>query len=122
MTFLEKLDMLIDRNKLNKRKLSELSGIPYTTIANWYQRGYENMSITTFKSICTFFGVTMDYMARDELTEIEYYSPDRTKLRISDTESHVLNRYRAADPLDKELVHRALGISVEKENIETKIS
>lgn len=108
MTFLEKLDYLMNTKSLNKRKLSELSGIPYTTIVNLYVRSYEKMQLSTFKRLCEYFGVTMDCMARDEITEIEYYNPDKKDLHITNEEAFLISCYRSSDSLDKELALRAL--------------
>ena len=49
MDFLEKLDFLMKRYDLNKRSLSRKSEIPYTTIDNWYKRGYENLTLPTLR-------------------------------------------------------------------------
>lgn len=114
MTFLEKLDNLLERNKLNKHKLSELSSIPYTTIMGWYQRGYNGMTLTAFKKICDYFGVTLDSMARDEL-EIEYYNSNKKNLHITKEEEILLQCYRAADDMHKGLAECAVGVD-DKQN------
>lgn len=51
MDFLEKLDFLMKRYGLNKRSLSQKSEIPYTTIDNWYKRGYENLTLPTLRKL-----------------------------------------------------------------------
>lgn len=116
MTFLQKLDMLLKEHDLNKRKLSELCGIPYTTIMNWYKRGYDNMSLSTFKILCTYFGVTMDYLSRDEITEIQYYDPNHPQMYISTEEEYLVSHYRKADSLDRELALRALKADEKGDN------
>lgn len=108
MTFLEKLDYLIKEKKINKHKLSELSGVPYTTIINFYKQSYDNIKLSTFKKICGFFDVTMDSMARDEL-EIEYYNPNRKNLHITKKEELFLECYRTADDMHKGLAECAVG-------------
>ena len=55
MNFLSKLDALMADRELNKKRLADESGIPYTTIVNWYKRGYDNMSLSNFKILCDFF-------------------------------------------------------------------
>lgn len=109
LTFLEKLDYLLYINKINKHKLSELSGIPYTTILNFYKQSYENIKLSTFSKLCDFFGVTMDCMARDEVTEIEYCNPKKKDLRITPEEEILVKCYRSADDLDKTLALRAVN-------------
>ena len=93
MEFLLKLDSLMENRKLNKRRLSLQSGIPYTTIDGWYKRGYENISMSTFKTLCAFFGVTMESMAYDD-RDIEYEKD--VKREFPDDESVLLRGYRAA--------------------------
>lgn len=122
MTFLEKLDYLIKKRDINKHKFSELSGIPYTTIINFYKQSYDNMKLSTFKKICDYFGVTMDSMARDEL-EIEYYNPGKKDLHITKEEEIFLQYYRTADDMHKGLAECAVGIDksrdTEKKNLNT---
>ncbi len=108
MNFLDKLDTLMTENNLNKKSLANDSGIAYTTIVNWYKRGYDNMTISIFKKLCDYFGVTMDYMARDEVTEIEYYNPRKKDLHITAEEELLVRCYRVADELDKALALRAV--------------
>ena len=72
MTFLEKLDQLMAREHLNRRTLSRKAGIPYTTIDNWYQRGYEGLKLSTAGKLADFFGTTADYFLREELTDPNY--------------------------------------------------
>ena len=108
MTFLEKLDYLIKNNDINKHKLSELSGIPYTTIVNFYKQSYDNIKLSTFRKLCDYFGVTLDSMARNEL-EIEYYTPTKKNLHITKEEEILLQYYRAADDMHKGLAECAVG-------------
>lgn len=120
LNFLEKLDYLLYVNKINKHKLSELSDIPYTTILNFYKQSYDNIKLSTFKKLCDFFGVTMDSMARDEVTEIEYYNPKKKDLHITPEEEILVKCYRTADELDKTLALRAINadqvMEAKKEN------
>ena len=93
MTLLEKIDYLSKNRNLNKRQLSVQSGIPYSTIDGLYKVGYENMRLPTFRTLCDFFGVTMESMAYDE-KEIEYRS-DRA-MEYSPAEADLIRGYRAA--------------------------
>lgn len=108
MNFLSKLDALMADRELNKRRLADESGIPYTTIVNWYKRGYDNMSLSNFKILCDFFNVTMDSLARDDVEELEKCVPKRKGIHISKEEEFLVTCYREADSLDKELALRAL--------------
>lgn len=114
MTFLDKLDDLIKRNNLNKKRLSEKSGIPYSTIDSFYKQSYNNIKLSTFKKICDYFGVTMDSMAHDEL-EIEYFNPNKKDLHITKEEEIFLQCYRAADDMHKGLAECAVGADKSKD-------
>lgn len=72
MDFLEKLDFLMDRYELNKRTLSQKSDIPYTTIANWYKRGYESLTLPTLRKLSTYFNTSLDYWCKEEITDPNY--------------------------------------------------
>ena len=51
MNFLDKLDYLMEKMSINKSKLSQISGVPYTTIDGFYKKGYENTKISTIRKI-----------------------------------------------------------------------
>lgn len=121
MTFLEKLEFLMkEHNVKNIKRLSEELGMPRSTIDAFYKQGYSNMKLSNFRAICDYFGVTMDCMARDEVTEIEYYNPKRKDLPITPEEEILVKCYRSADDLDKTLALRAVNadqaVEAKKEN------
>ena len=107
MTLLKKIDDLLGQNEMNKRQLSVQADIPYSTIANWYKRGYDSMTLTTFKKLCSFFQVDMTSMAFDEL-EIQPYDPER--MHTTPREREIIKAYRRADDYDQTSVCRTLGI------------
>lgn len=72
MDFLEKLDFLMERYGLNKRTLSQKSDIPYTTILNWYKRGYESLTLPTLRKLSTYFNTALDYWFLDDITDPNY--------------------------------------------------
>lgn len=120
MTFLEKLDLLMkEKNIKNIKRLSEQSGIPRSTIDAFYKQGYSNIKLSNFKKLCDFFGVTMDYLARDEITEIEYYNPNKNGLHITPEEEFLVSCYRSSDSLDRELALRALKADEKGEGTKT---
>ena len=65
MTFLEKLDLLMEASGINKHKLSIMSGVPYTTIDAFYKKGYENAKISTIRKIAKALGCSLDYLIED---------------------------------------------------------
>lgn len=109
MTLLEKIDYLMYKSQLNKHTLSDDAGIPYTTIIGWYKRGFDSMSLSTFRKLCRFFGVTMDSMAFDD-REIEYYDPEAKSFYTSEEERRIIQAFRSADDLGQKLTLRTLKL------------
>lgn len=65
MTFLEKLDCLMEEKSIGKADLSRISGVPYTTIDGFYKKGYKNAKISTIRKIANALGVSLDYLVGD---------------------------------------------------------
>lgn len=114
MNFLDKLDLLCFQQKLSRRQFSVKSGIPYTTIDGLYKRGYERMQLCTLVSICDFFQVTMDSMARDD-QEIVYIK-DLLENDLTVYDSKLINEYHRLTPEGKERVDYTLRAELELSN------
>jgi transcriptional regulator with XRE-family HTH domain len=69
MSMTEKLDLLMNERGINKSELAQQSGVPYMTIVNFYKVGTENVKRSTLLKLAKFFGVSLDYLADDEVTE-----------------------------------------------------
>ena len=94
MNFLEKLDYLMEKNSLNKRKLSILSGIPYTTIDGFYKKGYENTKLSTARKLASALNVSLDYLIDDNIDGDNYKKntvPDTVE--ITPEEAHLVDLY-----------------------------
>lgn len=65
MNFLQKLDYLMEQMHINKSILSQISGVPYTTIDGFYKKGYENAKMSTIKKIASALDVSLDYLIDD---------------------------------------------------------
>ena len=68
MGLTEKLDQLMEQRGINRKALSAESGIPYTTLMSLYDKGYENIKLSTLRALARYFNVTMDYLADDNAT------------------------------------------------------
>ena len=69
MSFLTKLDKLMNERNINKSQLSKESGVPYTTIDGFYKKGTDNIKLSTLKKLAAFFGCSLDYLADDNIPE-----------------------------------------------------
>lgn len=102
MTFLDKLDWLMETHGLNKRTFSLKSGIPYTTVDGFYKKGYENAKVSTLKKIAATFNVTLDFLVCDE----ETISPENM---YTGEEKNLIRAWRLSD----EKAKRKVGIELE---------
>lgn len=69
MNFIEKLDYMMERKGLSKSKLSQISGVPYTTIDGFYKKGYENIKLSTARKLSKALEVTLDYLLDDNVDD-----------------------------------------------------
>lgn len=66
MTFINKLDSLMNERGINKSILSKESGIPYTTIDGFYKKGTDNVKLSTLKKLAAYFNCTLDFLVDDD--------------------------------------------------------
>lgn len=107
MTFLEKLDWLMQRDKLNKHTLAQQSGVPYTTIVGLYERGPENARLSTINKLCAFFGVPLDYLALDEYEKPDDFAPNGNTVTVTcstDDEIELVSLFRGLSEVARSAV------------------
>lgn len=88
MKLTEKLDMLMKERGVTKADLARESGIPYTTITSLYDKGYENVKLSTLKKLADYFNCSLDFIADDNVdirnermpTTIAAHLPEGTEL------------------------------------------
>lgn len=100
MDFIQKLDFLMKKYNLNKRTLSLNSGIPYTTIDNWYKRGYDGMKISTLRTLSNYFNTVLDFWIRDDITDPNYWKNGDLKEKAPLYSSEALALAQDYDGLD----------------------
>ena len=69
MKLIDKLDILMKEKEINKKELSRQAKIPYTTIVNFYEKGTDNVKLSTLLKLSRYFSVTLDYIADDDIEE-----------------------------------------------------
>ncbi|WP_312071860.1 helix-turn-helix transcriptional regulator [Anaerotignum propionicum] len=116
MNFLDKLDSLMNKNGINKNILSKESGIPYTTIDGFYKKGYENVKLSTIKKLAEYFDTTLDYLMKDEITDMNYGK--LSDFKFNQSEVSLIIKYRRLNESGKDMVNMVL----EKEYERSKIS
>jgi len=108
MDFLEKLDLMMSRYNLNKRTLSIKSDIPYTTIDNWYKRGYDGLKLSTLRKLSEYFNTLLDFWIKDDVTDPNYGKSSGFEVEFGEMER--IKKYRLLDPYGKEAVDGVLDV------------
>ena len=110
MTLTEKIDRLMDLKGLNRKTLSEAIGMPQSTVYAIYQKGYDNIKLSTLQKLADYFDVSLDFLARDiehptfELTQHEkelvklFYGEDHINNMLQPAEQRLLNLFRLLNP------------------------
>mgnify|MGYP002861024432 CR=1 FL=1 len=104
MTFLDKLDAEMATMGINKRKLSQISGVPYTTIDGFYKKGYENAKISTIRKISKALGVSLDYLVEEDIEHRTKKSPSADESVLGEDERNFLNGLRSLTQEQQEVV------------------
>lgn len=112
MNFLEKLDFMMEKHSLNKNTLSKACNIPYTTIDNWYKRGYEGLKLATVRKLADFFDTTLDYWFLDEIIDETYGKS--SGFEVSYDEMKHIEKYRSLDSFGQETVSYILNRELER--------
>lgn len=105
MDFLDRLRMLARTKGLeNNMQLSKASGVPYTTLDNFYRNGYENVKLSTLKKLAMCLGCTIEYLVNG--------SPDSNEL--SHEAMEFARRFDKLDAHGKRVVSAILDIESEE--------
>lgn len=68
MDLTEKLEFLMRERKIPSRMaLSKESGVPYMTLVNFWEKGTENVKLSTLRKLADYFEVSLDYLVDDNI-------------------------------------------------------
>lgn len=94
MTFIEKLDKLMQERHINKSILAKESGIPYTTIDGFYKKGSDNIKLSTLRKLSSYFNCSLDYLVDDEIENDANMSADQFEINtLTKEEKEDIQRY-----------------------------
>ena len=79
MKFLENLSKLLATHNMSKKELAKNTGISYSTINSWFNRGYENVSLRSLVKLSNYFDVSIEELVngKDE-NELVFSKRDYT--------------------------------------------
>jgi len=64
----DKLDYLMRERGITRGGLAKSTGIPYTTVVGFYEKGSENIKLSNLQKLAAFFGVSLEYLVNDDLS------------------------------------------------------
>jgi transcriptional regulator with XRE-family HTH domain len=93
-TFTEKLDKLMQERCINRSVLAKESGIPYTTIVEFYKKGSDNVKLSTLRKLSNYFNCSLNYLVDDEIeTEANVSSEQFDINTLTKEEKEDIQRY-----------------------------
>lgn len=108
MKFPEKIDKLLEKNGIkNLRKLAEEINIPYTTLWDYYsnQVRLDKANLTYIRKIANRLGCTIDYLAFDEIEDLNDNSiKEEIEQSSNDDIDTLLSAYKDLSETDKEWI------------------
>lgn len=64
----DKLDYLMHERGITRGGLAKSTGIPYTTIVGFYEKGSDNIKLSNLQKLSSFFGVSLEYLVNDGIS------------------------------------------------------
>lgn len=100
---LQKIDFLMQRDGIkSKMQLAKFANIPYSTLTSLYNKDFKKAKLPTIEAICNVFGVTLDYLCRDEITDPNYGISPLSSSDLSEDETQLVEDYRSLNDEGKE--------------------
>ena len=76
MKLTDKLDTLMQERGITRGGLARMTGIPYTTIVGFYEKGCENIKLSNLRRLADFFCVSIEYLTNED-DESDDFAPYR---------------------------------------------
>jgi|GEM_PF-1894854 len=87
MDFLEKLNLLMEEKGISRAELAKGSGVPYTTIVSFYDKGYDNAKLSTLKKLAAYLDCSLDYLVDDTVAERNYIRSEGERVALHTQDS-----------------------------------
>lgn len=107
MTFLERLDFLLEDHDLNKNQLANATGIPVSTIYGWYKKGYNSITLPSLLKLSEFFNCSMEYLVNGNPADSD--SPSAAALDLA-------HKYDQLNDYSKKVVTALVDLELKRPN------
>lgn len=103
MELIDKLEMLMKEQNINKAQLSKNADIPYTTVDGFFKKGMDNVKLPTLKKLAKYFNCSLDYLVDDEI------NVENNEFNLTVQEKEHISKYRQLKDDGKEMVDMVLN-------------
>ena len=113
MSFLDKLNYLMDKNDVSRQALANGTNIPRSTIDNWFNREQDDLKRSHLVALSEFFKVSLDYLCYDNCIDETYYksnNPFENIIKTGETFAFHLTDGIEVGDLTKEQVEEVISI------------
>ena len=113
MSFLDKLNYLMDKNKVSRQTLANGTNIPRSTIDNWFNREQDDLKRSHLVALSKFFNVSLDYLCYDNCineTASNCINPFENIIQTGETFAFHLSEGVDVKDLTKEQVEEIISI------------
>ncbi|KAA9003982.1 helix-turn-helix transcriptional regulator [Paenibacillus spiritus] len=116
MTVTDRLARLMNERGINRSELAKGAGIPYTTIVSLFEKGAENIKLSTMRKLAAYFGKTLDELVEED-EPAAHAHPDLSDEEILTLAAHQVGGH--TEPMTPEKlaqIRLALRIALAKDN------
>lgn len=106
MSVTEQLDKYMSIHKYKIADIARLSGIPYTTIKGLYEKGDENIKLSTLKKLRTLLNCTLDELVGAQIPEDDFTFEEKS----------LLSKFRKLDDANKKALKATIDALLYAQN------
>lgn len=108
------LNKFMRQNNVTQLDLAEYMEVSQATISNWC-KGIKMPRMDKIDKICNYFNIKRSDLMENKSDQ----SKSQTSFLLSDLEKEIITKYRQADDVDREMVHRILHMqeSIKKKDL-----
>lgn len=109
--FLDRLNSILKNRNMNRKELSQISNIKYSTIDTWYNRSADNIKLSTLLKLTNALNCSLDYLVGN--SNIESIVDIDNFIDVNKDEKEILNKFRNLDERGQKNINRMLDMELE---------
>ncbi len=82
MKFLDNLEYLLERNKINRSELAKAIGIAPSTIKAWFTKDYKGITLKNLSKLASYFDISMEALVYGDRKELTFTLDDYSEAEL----------------------------------------